>query len=159
MLEKMLQLCCNLEDVMGKRLSNEEKVLIYELHKKGVSDMGIADQVCMRFETETLDRSTIHRCRQRFPSLRKKLLVKKLPVTPLQQEAFERCQVGDHGWMVRGELFVDCYTPKCLLGGVYPTGELIEEAYGERTTTRTCWFCGFTTEPRDEWGQVWVVAA
>ena len=35
MLEKMLQLCCNLEDVMGKRLSNEEIVLIYELHKKG----------------------------------------------------------------------------------------------------------------------------
>ena len=151
---------------MGKRLSNEEIILIYELHKKGVSDMGIADQVCMRFERETLDRSTVHRCRQRFPSLRKKLLVKKLPVTPLQQEAFERCQVrseeypdGDHGWMERGERFVDCYTLKYLLGGDYPTGELIEEAYGERTTTRTCWFRGFTTEPRDEWGQVWVVAA
>ena len=81
-------------------------------------------------------------------------------------EAFERCQVrseeypeGDHGWMVRGERFVDCYTLKYLLGGDYPTGELIEEAYGKRTTTRTCWLCGFTTEPRDEWGKVWVVAA
>ena len=106
---------------MGKRLSNEEKVLIYELHKKGVSDMRIANQVCMRFETETLDRSTIHRCRQRFPSLRKKLLVKKLPVTPLLQEAFERCQVrseeypdGDHAWMERGERFVDCYSTTCV---------------------------------------------
>lgn len=82
-----------------------------------------------------------------------------IPVTPLQQEAFERCQVGNHGWMVRGELFADCYTPVCLSGGEYPTGELIEETYGKRTTTRTCWFCGFTTEPRDEWGQVWVLAA
>ena len=71
----------------------------------------------------------------------------------------ETCIEGEHGWMVRGELFVDCYTPACLSGGEYPTGELIEEAYGKRTTTRTCWFCGFTTEPRDEWGQVWVVKA
>ena len=132
---------------------------MHHLDEEGASDKVIADQICREFNRETLDRSTIHRHRQRFPSLRKKLSPMHLPVTPLQQEAFERCQVGDHGWMVRGELFVDCYTPKCLLGGVYPTGELIEEAYGERTTTRTCWFCGFTTEPRDEWGQVWVVAA
>ena len=144
---------------MAKPLTRDEITMIRQLGEKGASDKVIADQVCMRFERETLDRSTIHRHRQRFPSLRKKLLVKKLPVTPLQQEAFERCQVGYHGWMVRRELLVDCYTPKCLLGGDYPTGELIEEAYGKRTTTRTCWFCGFTTEPRDEWGQVWVVAA
>ena len=144
---------------MARPVSNEEKVLIRQLVEKGASDKVIADQVCMRFGRETLDRSTIHRYRQQFPSLRKKLLLKKLPVTPLQQEAFERCQVRDHGWMVRGELFVDCYTPKCLSGGEYPTGELIEEAYGKRTTTRTCWFCRFTTEPKDEWGQVWVVAA
>ena len=151
---------------MARPLTNDEITMIRQLGEKGASDKVIADRVCMTFNRETLDRSTIHRHRQRFPSLRKKLSPIHLPVTPLQLEAFERCQVrseeypeGDHGWMVRGERFVDCYTPKCLSGGEYPTGELIEEAYGKRTTTRTCWFCEFTTDPRDEWGQVWVVAA
>ena len=147
---------------MARHLSLKEKMRIDELGRSGASDKEISDQICREFNRETLDRTTLNRLRrrQRFPS------PMHLPVTPLQQEAFERCQVrseeypeGDHGWMVRGELFVDCYTPACLSGGEYPTGELIEEKYGKRTTTRTCWFCGFTTEPRDEWGQVWVVAA
>ena len=140
---------------MARHLSLEEKKRIDELGRSGASDKEISDQICREFNRETLNRTTLNRLRRQQRSSSPM----HLPVTPLQQEAFERCQVGDHGWMVRGELFVDCYTPKCLLGGVYPTGELIEEAYGERTTTRTCWFCGFTTEPRDEWGQVWVVAA
>ena len=150
---------------MAKPLSNREKTLIYKLSKNGVSDMEIADQVCMQFERETLDRSTIHRYRQQSPSLRKKLLLKKLPVTPLQQEAFERCQVrserypeGDQGWMTWGERFVDSYTVNWLSGADWPKGELVVEAYGKWSTTRACWFCGFTTEARDEWGPVLVAA-
>ena len=76
-----------------------------------------------------------------------------------EQVRSEEYPDGDHGWMDRGERFVDCYSPTCVSAGEYPTGELIEEAYGKRTTTRTCWFCRFPTEPKDEWGQVWVVAA
>ena len=151
---------------MARPLTNDEITRMHHLDEEGASDKVIADQICREFNRETLDRSTIHRHRQRFPSLRKKLSPMHLPVTPLQQEAFERCQVrseeypdGDHGWMERGERFVDCYSPTCVSAGEYPTGELIVEAYGKRTTTRTCWFCRFTTEPKDEWGQVWVVAA
>ena len=61
---------------MAKPLTRDELTMIRQLGEKGASDKVIADQVCMRFERETLDRSTIHRHRQRFPSLRKKLLVK-----------------------------------------------------------------------------------
>ena len=147
---------------MARHLSLEEKKRIDELGRSGASDKEISDQICREFNRETLDRTTLYqmRRRQRFPS------PMHLPVTPLQQEAFERCQVrweeypdGDRGWMERGERFVDCYSTTCVSAWEYPTGELIEEAYGKRTTTRTCWFCRFPTEPKDEWGQVWVVAA
>ena len=147
---------------MARPLTNDEITRMHHLDGEGASDKVIADQICREFNRETLDRTTLYqmRRRQRSPS------PMHLPVTPLQQEAFERCQVrseeypnGDHGWMERGERFVDCYSPTCVSAGEYPTGELIEEAYGKRTTTRTCWFCRFTTEPKDERGQVWVVAA
>ena len=150
---------------MARPVTNDEITWMHHLDEEGASDKVIADQICREFNRETLDRSTIHRHRQQFPSLRKKLLLKKLPVTPLQQEAFERCQVrserypeGDHGWMIRGERFVDSYTVNWLSGADWPKGELVVEAYGKWTTTRACWFCGFTTEARDEWGPVLVAA-
>ena len=49
---------------MARPLSNDEITMIRQLGEKGASDKVIADQVCMTFNRETLDRSTIHRHRQ-----------------------------------------------------------------------------------------------
>ena len=145
---------------MARHVSLGEKSRIFRLVRAGASDKEISDRICQEFDRDTLDRSTIR-------SIRKMMVLSptmRLPATPTQQAAWERCQIrserypkGDHKWMI-GDRFADSFTVNQLDEDL-TRGELVEESEGWFTTSSTCWFCGFTTEPRDEWGQVWVVAA
>jgi len=136
---------------LTKPLSNEEKGLIYELHNNGISDKEIADQVCKKFNRETLDRTTIYRLRQVFvPN-------KWLPKLPSQQRFWERCNLGDHTWMER-VVVPECSTENMISSDEPPKEGLLTWEYGKWTSRMTCCFCGFTTEPRDQWGIVWVSA-
>jgi len=60
-------------------------------------------------------------------------VVKKIPVSPLQQKAYEMCARGDHGWMKDEEFEGHA----CSL-------EILADIQGNRTPMtcrRTCYFC------------------
>ena len=89
------------------------------------------------------------------------------PATPLQQKLYARCQTrsngfpdGDHAW-IEDVRFAEGYTLNRL-----PTEEMpaspddakklgyVPDGWRKCTTTRTCWFCPYTTEPVSTWWPV-----
>ena len=153
---------------MTRRLSPPEKDRIRELNQDGFYQKEISDKVCTEFGRITLDRTTIYRFLQidkltnSGQDLSPKTVI-RLPQTPTQQAAWERCQIrserypkGDHSWMI-GDRFADSFTVNDL-DDPLPKGEFVRESEGWFTTSSTCWFCSFTTEPKRDWGPILVVA-
>jgi len=154
---QMLQLGKSGGKVMAGQTSQEEKYRIFELDQAGCSQKEIPDLICKEFNRETLDRSTIRRIlgseKHRNSWHLNRALKKRLPTTPRQQMFREKCDLGDHSWMN----LQDTESCTVYVGDEPPKGVLLG-AYGKRTSIATCWFCGFTTEPREDWGLVWVSA-
>ena len=146
--------------MVAKPLSKEEDGWIFELDQKGFSQKEIQDRICKEFNRETLDRSTLHRSLRR-ENLRRSgripVTSNRLPQTPGQQRFWERCIHDDHDWM-KLVVVPDCCTESIISSNKPPREVLLTEGYGKWTSATTCWFCGFTTEPRDHWGIVLVSA-
>ena len=145
---------------MAGQTTQEEKYRIFELDQAGFSQKEIADLICKDFNRETLERSTIRRTlgskKNRDSWHMSRSLKIRPPTTPRQQIFWEKCDRGDHSWMNLQD------TESCtvyVLGEELPKGVLPKGAYGKRLVIAKCWFCGFTTEPRDDWGLVWGSAA
>lgn len=131
---------------MARRVSIKEKARIIELVRGDASDKEISDTICREFDRHTLDRSTIRAIRKEIP-LSPTL---NLPTTPTQRRFWERCQAGDHSWMI-GFLTTESFSVEIL--GEDLRGELVIDSWGRAIVIRTCWFCPFTREG-EEWAPI-----
>ena len=89
-----------------RNLTEEELELMYRLKDGNYSEKEISDIVCLAFDRETLDRSTISR------RMKKRDRQKRLrPILEIEKVAYSRCLAGDHSWIMDSQFAYHAYTP------------------------------------------------
>jgi hypothetical protein len=80
-----------------------------------------------------------------------KSALRRQPATPLQQEAWEKCQQGDHSWMIGSSVFDGhAFTESRRQETPEETEEEPPEEKGRPIVryTYTCYFCGYQSIER-----------
>ena len=114
-----------------------------ELRSEGIGQKDIAETLGYSVRTIQYFLNPKWRAKKGLSNLQYGGRPERFPVTPLQQEAFDKCQIGDHSWIKDKRFDGLAFTTRSEREGQVNWERVTNGAVGTMWQTMVCYFCGF----------------
>ena len=141
---------------MGGKVNKEIVRRAWILKREGYTQEEIAEKIGIASRTVQNYHSQEWLAERGLSYLQDAPVPERFPVMPLQQEAYDKCQVGDHSWMKGGRFDGLAFTTHSGRESQTDWKRVTSGAVGTKWQTKLCFFCGFESREHYWSGVVYV---